>query len=347
MPIKPSTASEIADLVGALGSNDDARREAAIARLVIIGPRAVTRLVEELTMRPGPDVTLALLRALDGIGDARGLDAAGRLGEDSDSSVAAAALGLARGHLRSTNASVAAKALDLLTRVALDRTRPDILRLSAIDALLELEPRTVAPVLERLRDDPSHPVRAAVSRQSSADSRRSGTSRAKEDAGAKADLPHDLEAARAFVVARGGSAALPLLHRYLEQAREREAAEGGDARRAGWLGVRAALHQALAARGSRVALYDLRDSFATFTSPLPVGFLAAMAALGDASCLEALAGALSRAPTSGHDWWRERLADAFGEIVRREGLTGRHAVMRRIEKRWPGLLASIPKRRVR
>jgi hypothetical protein len=127
--------------------------------------------------------------------------------------------------------------------------------------------------------------------------------------------------------------------------REREAAEHGDARQAAWTGVRGALHQALAARRSRVALYDLRDSFASATSPLPVGFLAAIGAIGDASCVEALAAACARAPASGHDWWRDHLAGALGEIVRRERLTRRHAALRRIESRWPGLLDAVLKRR--
>jgi hypothetical protein len=35
-------------------------------------------------------------------------------------------------------------------------------------------------------------------------------------------------------------------------------------------------------------------------------------------------------------WWRDHLADAFDAIVKREGVTRRHVVMKRILERWPG-----------
>ena len=68
--------------------------------------------------------------------------------------------------------------------------------------------------------------------------------------------------------------------------------------------------------------------------------LAALALVGDASCLEAIAGAYARAKAK-DAWWRDQLARVFREIVARETLTRRHAVMKRIEKRWPGVLNDI------
>jgi hypothetical protein len=64
---------------------------------------------------------------------------------------------------------------------------------------------------------------------------------------------------------------------------------------------------------------------------LPVEFLAALSMVGDASCLEAIAAAHARASDS---WWRDHLADTFQAIVGRERLTRRHAVIKKIEKRW-------------
>jgi hypothetical protein len=85
-----------------------------------------------------------------------------------------------------------------------------------------------------------------------------------------------------------------------------------------------------------------------------VEFLAALSTAGDASCLEAVAAAHARSIPSGgpagtkpsqrageHDWWRDHLADAFNTIVKREQLTGRHAVMRKIQKRWPEIFRSV------
>ena len=59
--------------------------------------------------------------------------------------------------------------------------------------------------------------------------------------------------------------------------------------------------------------------------------------VGDASCLEAVAAAHAKAKDA---WWRHHLADAFYTIVTRERLTSRHAVMKKIAKRSPGLVAS-------
>jgi len=115
--------------------------------------------------------------------------------------------------------------------------------------------------------------------------------------------------------------------------REKESGKLVSAARSEWTTTRAAAHVALAARGSRLALYDLRESLEKSASPLPVEFLAALSQVGDASCLEPIAAAHARS----HDaWWREHLAHAFKAIMRRERLTKRHATLKRIEKRWPG-----------
>ena len=113
-----------------------------------------------------------------------------------------------------------------------------------------------------------------------------------------------------------------------------------NARRAEWTRVRGRAHVALANRGSRIALYDLRESIEAAASPLPVEFLAALSTAGDASCLEAIAAAYVRATAAvlanqeQGGWWRDHLAEAFSLIVRREGLTRRHAQVKKIEKRW-------------
>ena len=59
--------------------------------------------------------------------------------------------------------------------------------------------------------------------------------------------------------------------------------------------------------------------------------------IGDASCVEAIASAHANAKDA---WWRHHLADAFYTIVQREKLTSRHAAMKKIAKRFPGLVAS-------
>ena len=55
--------------------------------------------------------------------------------------------------------------------------------------------------------------------------------------------------------------------------------------------ARAAAHFALAQGGSRLALYDLRETIETAKQPLAVKFMAAVTAIGDATCLEPIAAA--------------------------------------------------------
>ena len=121
------------------------------------------------------------------------------------------------------------------------------------------------------------------------------------------------------------------LHRIVERIREREAAEPAAAR-GEWTRARGRRTSRWPGASSRLGLYDLREALEGATAPLPVEFLAALSIVGDASCLEAIAAAHGRATRS--TWWREHLADTFQAIVAREGLTRRHAVMKKIEKRW-------------
>ena len=107
-----------------------------------------------------------------------------------------------------------------------------------------------------------------------------------------------------------------------------------------WRAVRGALHQALAARNSRLALYDLRDSLLT-SERLPGAFVAAMEEIGDATCLDPLAAAYDESSRSGDTWWREHLAAAFRAIVQREGLTRRHAPLKRVLARWPDAASEL------
>jgi hypothetical protein len=130
---------------------------------------------------------------------------------------------------------------------------------------------------------------------------------------------------------------LATLHQVIERIRIHEGSESGD-RRVEWMGARAAAHLALAQRGSRVALYDLRETIESARDRLPVEFFAAVTAIGDASCLEPIASAYARASD---DWSRRHLADAFRAIVDREKMTKRHATAKKIEKRWPGVWKAI------
>jgi hypothetical protein len=135
----------------------------------------------------------------------------------------------------------------------------------------------------------------------------------------------------------GADAPLPVLLQVIEKVREREHAEPPQ-RRPEWTAVRAAVHVALARRDSRIALYDVKEALEAAAAPLPVDMLAALTLVGDRSCLEAVAAAAAR---SGDEWWRSRLLELFRTIAQREQVTPRHAVMKKILRRWPALKGEL------
>jgi len=317
--------------VADLGSENAVDREAAVARLTVIGSRAVERLVRVVESDALPIARVAALGALEAIGDARSLDAIVHAIDDRDAGVTVAAVVAARGFLRGAHG---AAALDRLTAAALDRERPETVRAAAVRAIGELDRATVKPLLAKLADDPSEAVRAAAAL-------RIGRKRALDPTAILADaaengLSDDPAALRNALVDGGATAALPHLVRIVDRIREREQAVP-TVQRPEWMNARAAAHGALANRDSRIALYDLKESLETGT-PLPVEFLAALSRIGDTSCLEPIAAAYARA--NGDPWWRQHLADLFQAIAKRERVTVRSAVMKRIAKRWPEIVAS-------
>ncbi|HEY2905568.1 MAG TPA: HEAT repeat domain-containing protein [Vicinamibacterales bacterium] len=321
----------IARLVADLASENAIDREAAVARLTVIGSRAVGRLLPVVETQAAPVARVAALRALEAIGDARGLEAIVRAIDDRDADVSVAAIVAARGFLRGAHGPAA---LDRLTAAALDRERPDMVRAAAVRAIGELDRATVKPLLAKLADDPSEAVRAAaalrISRKRALD-----PSAILSDA-AERGLPDDPAALRNALVDGGATAALPHLVRIVDRIREREQSVP-PVQRPDWINARAAAHGALANRDSRIALYDLKESLEAGT-PLPVEFLAALSRIGDTSCLEPIAAAYARA--NGDPWWRQHLADLFQAIAKRERVTVRHAAMKRIAKRWPEIVES-------
>lgn len=332
MVIRASSRQAIDALIADLSSHDEVAREAAVARLTVIGPRAADRLVRVVDSGAPAAARAAALQVLEASADPRGLEPALRALADRHPDVASAAAAAARVFLTGPNGH---SAVDRLTATALDRTRDSRVRTAALQALATLAASTLQPLWTRLQGDPDPAIRRLVeSRASSSPSRDFAGEII--DASERA-LPDDPAPLGEAIATTAGSIALTALHRLIERVREREAAEAREVRRAEWARVRGAAHAALAARGSRVALYDLRESIAASSTPLPVEFLAALADVGDATCLEPIAAAYAR---SRDEWWRRHLADAFRAIVARERLTRRHAVMKRIERKWPEIIAS-------
>lgn len=313
MVIKSSSAREVDRLVAELRDGSPVEREAAIARLRVIGARAVDRLGRLIRSGPAAAAHAAALKALEGIPETRSRELALGSLHDGTPAVAAAAVAALRPWLAAD-----AGVLDALTTVALDTGRDAAVRLAALDALSELPRATIQPLLQQVGGEGG-----SIGGRAAAD-------------GPAAGLDHP-SGINEWLSLRGGAAPLSVIHDVVVRTRERERDEPSARRRQEWLSARGAAHRALAGRGSRVALYDLREAFDAAQGPLPLDFLTAMTLVGDASCVEPLARAWAAAAKE--PWWRDRLAEAAHAIVARERMTGRHSTIRRVRARYPGFLA--------
>jgi len=339
--IRRSASSEIQQLVADL--REDApeaavRRESAVARLRVIGPRAVGHILSALASHPPPSPggRVAMLRALDGQPDGRIVDVVLEALNDDAADVQRAAVGTARGLLDGPRGS---QVLDRLAGIALDPGRNPRVRAAATAALGGLPAHTTSPVLTRLRDDPDPAVREAAACGPSTAATHDPL--AALEAAADGRLPSDPQLLLYLVGDAAATAPASVLHRLVTALRKAEAAPGAaptplrlDRRASEWRTVRGAVHAALARRESRVALYDLRETIEAAAESLPHGYLDAAGLVGDAECLEAIAHAYVRAPSPEQAAWRTALRAAAHAIVAREKLTRRHAVIKRLRGRF-------------
>lgn len=333
MPIRPSSGQEIRQLIDAL-AGEDVPREAAIARLAVLGNRAADHLVRAYADADRPRTRLGILRALEAAGDSRAVRLAREiLASTTTAPLLDETLGVLRSFLNAPEADAARDALDALVAAALDPTLPEATRTGAFDALRDLDAEIVDPLRQRLARDNDPGVRRHAGKHEGPQ-RSSIWTRA-----ADGDLPSP-EVLKHLIAEHAAGARLTELQRLIDAIRAEETREGDGSRRAEWRVLRGMLHQALAARGSRLALYDLRDSLLA-PERLPVGFLAALEEIGDASCLEPLAAAYDASSRSSDPWWRDHIAGAFRAIVHREGLTRRHTAIKRLMTRWPTAAAEL------
>jgi histone H3/H4 len=330
MSIQRSAATEIRQLVERLASGNVVDRDAASARLAVIGPRATRALVRALDAAGNASAQTAILRTLEAIHDPHGLGPVMRWTDSEDLEVASAAVSVLRRFLRYDDAALANAAFERLTSVTLDPTRPAPVRAAALEALSDLPEETTREIVRQLENDADPLLRAA-----------SGASRPTEPSrGTLADITEaslcpEPVVLRGMLEKEAHTIPLPVLGRLIELLRSREEAETASPRRTEWQAARAAVHQALSERNSRLALYDLRESLRVIPAPLPVGFLAALERVGEASCLEEVAAAYLRARKARDGWWTEHLAGVFREITRRERLTRRSAALKRVIAKYP------------
>ena len=265
---------------------------------------------------------------LEGRQDAGLVEPTLRALEAVEADVRVAAVAVARGLLDGERGG---DVLDRLTAMAVASDEAQAVRLAAIGVVAELPSRTVGPVLAALRQDEDPAIRLASAPRAIAGDEPG----ADIEAASSGDLPADPQRLIDALARDGGIVPLPTLHRLVTTLRGREQEQQRESRQREWQAVRGIVHQVLARRDSRVALYDLRETLEQAEQPLPDDFVQAAAAIGDAICLEAIAAAYARtAEGSERAAWRRSLANAADTIITREKISRRHAALRRIRARW-------------
>jgi len=298
-----SRRSDVDRLIADLDAASPVRRDAAVARLRVIGARALPRLAAFITSATTPAARTLAIGALDGIDDRQACEIALTTLDASDAGVVIAALGVLRPWVTKESGT---RLLEAITAIAVDRAREARIRLAAIDALSDLP----EPLLRPIREQAPPP----------------------EAGGPPLDNP---VAAREWVEAHGRQATLATLHDTVTRFRESEERAETSRAREEWMRARGVAHRLLAERGSRLAMYDARETFSATAVPLPPGFLDAVALVGDGSCLEPLA----RAWSAAHDAaWRAQLTATALQIIARAKLGGRSAVVKAIRANWAGFI---------
>jgi len=310
VPIVPSRSARTRELLGRLGSPSAAERDSAIAGLTLLGTRALLPLGAFLPTA-SPAARLAAVEVLERVEDRGALPAILQLVRDPDERVALRALEVAGERPDSRSIEVlgallsapgplprrkgAARALarleakglvgglEPLAERLLDDGEEPGLRVAILDGLLTREPplapRTLRPLLKRLASS-SEPELAARARSTAGEAIED---RLAEDL-TSPGLTAEAAARTTAALARRGAAAIPALLKALD----RLGPLGGRTDAAS-LRARGTLHEALAALGTRVALFDLREAIAAHPRAAMPSLLRAAARIGDASVVPALA----------------------------------------------------------
>jgi hypothetical protein len=341
MPVRPSRPVDVNALIAQLSHADPVVRESATARLVLIGDAAVPalrQLVSSADAPPSPRISA--LRTLSTIHRPAALDAAAAAAVGADVPLALDAIDLLGAALSdAADPHGADLALEHLTRLALDTAVAERRRLLVMDSLRRLPAALRRPIFDVLATDAA-PVIAT--RATDTDAIPHGALERWSD---DDRLPHDPEVLADAIGREGRQTPITVLSRLVELVRAREKASV-DVERDAWYSIRGRLHEALAQRGSAIALYDLREALEDVRRPVSAHVLTAAVTVADATCLDAIA---ARWVHAGDDiWLRDQLERIFQTIVSRDRLRRTSAVVTRVLKRHPAagpLVATTPRTR--
>jgi len=320
--IKRSASDQVGRLLQDLLGGDVSASELAAARLVILGSRALRHLETLLRQNLEEQPLLRVLDVLERVTDARVAALAAPLLSDPRDPIACAAAGLVKKGLASHERAVAATALQALLATASAASERPVVARAALAALSELP----QAVLEPLRQAASA-FDAAANDTATRDPDDSQALLRRWLQSAPGSEP--VELIRLAFEACSRTAPLSLIHAVVERARRME--QGGtDVEAEAWRNLRGLAHQALGARGSRVALYDLRETVGKEPDRVTIGMLGALSALADRTDLDAIATAWASA---GDPWQKSRFEEVGRRIVERDAVDTRHGAGRQFALR--------------
>ena len=318
MPIVPSRSGRIQELLGRLASGGPAERDSAVAGLTLLGARVVEPLRAFLPTASRA-ARLAALEVLDRIEDHAALAPLLDLVRDDDDAGGPArdgggwAAGPTRGRPRPWRRSWPAprprsrrrgaalalvrlqaaglvEALDPLAARLLDEREEACLRVAILDALPSPGAAAGAGHAAAAAEAAGRVGRAAARRPRPLDHGRPGPpGRGSWTSSSPPGAPPRPSRERQ----RPSPVAARRPSRPLQQALERLGPPGRGGADAASLRARAAIHEALAALDSRVALYDLRETIATRPRAVMPALLRAAGRVGDGSLVPVLARAVA------------------------------------------------------
>jgi hypothetical protein len=339
VPVHPSRQSNIGALVARLSDADAVARESAAARLIVIGERTGPALQALLDDTAAPSVArISALRTLAAALREAPLDSAAAAVVDADISLALDAIELLGEALSdATNIRASDRALEHLTRLALDTAVPERQRLAVMELLSRLPARLRQPVFEVLSADVNTTIAARARNQDS-------TPRGRlEHWSDDEHLPSTPDVLADAIGMEAERTPITTLRRLVDLIRIRERGSS-DMDRDAWRSARGLLHDALARRGSVIALYDLRETLEQVNQPIGAHFLSAAMTGADAACLDAIA---VRWVHAGRDvWLRDQLERIFHAVVTRERLRRQSPVLAKLLARHPStgpLVATAPR----
>jgi hypothetical protein len=308
MTIVPSRSADIQKWLAALGAEPPRARDSAIARLTLVGERAVPGLLEALRSGGGL-ARVGALRVLERLRIPRVLpELEALLGADDPEIAAAAATAVAAyetpdalpGLVRSLHHPAAA-AREAATR--------GLLQLFAAGVEEAMEP-LLAAAFDPGLEEPLQALALSVVDLLPESERRAILAQAREAAGRSLrKATGEIDALLASLP--DGASAVTALHRALVSL--------AGARTPAAAGAGARLHLALAERDSRIALYDLRERLQERPPLESPSLLKAAAGVGDSSLVASIVALAADAPAH-----TAAAADALAAIVAREALKKTH-----------------------